>query len=142
MLSSPFLEELGRSALDHRLFYVVGDFLANLVLGIIVGLISWAIVSPGWNIIVAMFAMMALGMFAGLVFFFPAAIKLGAMEAMVPMMFTGMLSGMVVGMAAAMMPLAMDEAAVLGAASGVVGIGFIWLANSMLRGITREAGEI
>lgn len=127
--------------MDHRLFYVVGDFLANVALGVIVGIISWAIVWPGWNMIVAMFVMMAVGMVAGLIFFFPAAIKLGAMEAMVPLMFTGMLSGMVVGMAEAMMPLTAMQAAVLGAASGVVGIGFIWIANNLLRGITREAEE-
>lgn len=127
--------------MDHRLFYVVGDFLANLLLGVIVGVISWAIVGPGWNMIVAMFAMMALGMLLGLVFFFPAAIKLGAMEAMVPLMFTGMLSGMVVGMAGAMMPVPLADALAMGAASGVAGIGFIWVANSMLRGITREAEE-
>ncbi|MCB2058977.1 MAG: hypothetical protein KDE21_00575 [Novosphingobium sp.] len=127
--------------MDHRLFYVIGDFVANLVLGVIVGLISWAIVGPGWNMIVAMFVMMAVGMLAGLIGFFPAAIKLGAMEAMVPLMFTGMLSGMVVGMMAAMMPLPLANAVVLGAASGFVGIGFIWIANSMLRGVTREAEE-
>jgi len=123
------------------LYYVVGDFLANLVLGVIVGAISWAIVGPGWNMIVAMFVMMAVGMLAGLFFFFPAAIKLGAMEAMVPLMFTGMVSGMVVGMAAAMMPLPLVNALLMGAASGVAGIAFIWIANSRLRGVTREAEE-
>ena len=127
--------------MDHRLFYVVGDFLANLVLGMIVGVISWAIVGQGWNMIVAMFAMMLVGMVAGLIFFFPAAVKLGAMEAMVPLMFTGMLSGMVVGMAEAMMPLSATQALTFGAASGIVGIGFIWIANGMLRGVTREAEE-
>lgn len=127
--------------MDHRLFYVIGDFLANLALGVIVGVISWAIVGPGWHMIVAMFAMMALGMLLGLIFFFPAAIKLGAMEAMVPLMFTGMLSGMVVGMAAAMTPIPLADALAMGAASGAAGIGFIWVANSMLRGITREAEE-
>ncbi len=136
--SSARLTHVWRAALDHRLFYVVGDFLANLAIGLIAGLISSAIVSPAWNMWVAMFAMMALGMVLGLVFFFPAAIKLGAMEAMVPLMFSGMLSGMVVGMAAAMMPLPVGNALALGAASGVAGIGFIWAANSMLRGVTRE----
>lgn len=127
--------------MDHRLFYVVGDFLANVMLGVIVGIASWAIVGPGWPMIVAMFAMMALGMVAGLIFFFPAAIKLGAMEAMVPLMFSGMLSGMAVGMAGSMMPLPLTNAVVMGAAAGVAGIGFIWIANSMLRGITKEAEE-
>ena len=124
--------------MDHRLFYVVGDFLANLAIGVIAGLVSWAIVDPGWNMWIAMFAMMALGMVLGLFFFFPVAIKLGAMETMVPLMFSGMLSGMVVGMASAMMPLPLENALALGAASGVAGIGFVWAANSMLRGVTRE----
>lgn len=128
--------------MDHRLFYVVGDFIANVLLGLVVGAISWAIVGPGWNMIVAMFVMMAVGMLAGLVFFFPAAIKLGAMEAMVPLMFTGMLSGMVVGMAAAMMPMPLQTGLLLGTLSGVAGILFIWIANSALRGITRESEEL
>jgi hypothetical protein len=127
--------------LDHRLFYVVGDFLANLAVGTVMGLIAWAIVGPGWNMWVAMFAMMALGMVVGLVSFFPLAIKLGAMEAMLPAMYTGMWSGMMVGMIGSMMVLPMYHAAELGAACGVAEILFIWVANTMLRGVTREAKE-
>ncbi|MDG2005351.1 MAG: hypothetical protein P8J20_18670 [Novosphingobium sp.] len=127
--------------MDHRLKYVVGDFLANLVLGLIVGVISWALVSPAWNMWVAMFAMMAIGMVAGLIAFFPAAAKLGAMEAMVPLMFTGMVAGMVVGMAAAMVPVPITSALILGGVSGIASICFIWVCNSLLRGITREGEE-
>jgi len=126
--------------MDHRLDYVIGDFLASLLLGTIVGILSWAIVSPWWNMLVAMLIMMPIGMIAGLIAFFPAGIKLGAMEAMVPLMFTGMLSGMVVGMAAAMHALSFTDALGLGAASGVAGITFVWIANSLLRGITMENG--
>ena len=124
--------------MDHRLFYVVGDLLANLILGVIAGMISWAIVSPWWNMWIAMIVMMPIGMIAALIFFFPAAIKLGAMEAMVPLMLTGMLGGMVVGMAAAMQPLAFMDAFWLGGACGLAAIVFIWIANSLLRGVTRE----
>ena len=125
--------------MDHRLFYAVGDFLASLATGIVAGLVVWAIVSPAWNMWLAMFVMMAVGMIVGLVMFFPAAIKLGAMEAMVPLMFNGMLAGMVVGMAGAMMPLPLTGAVQLGAISAVGGLVFIWIVNSMLRGVTREA---
>ncbi len=127
--------------MDHRLKYVLGDFLANLLLGAVVGLVSWAIVSPTWNMWVAMFVMMPVGMVLGLIAFFPAAAKLGAMEAMVPMMFTGMIAGMVVGMVAAMMPLSLQQAAIHGGACGVAGIVFIWICNAMLRGITSEGQE-
>lgn len=127
--------------MDHRLKYVLGDFLANVLLGAIVGLVAWAIVSPAWDMWIAMFAMMPVGMVLGLIAFFPAAAKLGAMEAMVPMMFTGMIAGMVVGMVAAMMPLSLQQALVHGGACGIVSIVFIWICNSMLRGIARDGEE-
>jgi len=120
---------------DSRLFYVVGDFLAALAVGIIAALVAWAIVSPAWNMWLAMFAMMALGMVVGLVLFFPLGIKLGAMEAMIPAMYTGMWSGMVVGMMGAMMPLPWEHAAQIGAACGVGEIILIWIVNTLLRGV-------
>jgi hypothetical protein len=128
-------------AVDHRLFFVVGDFVANIAIGAIVGLICWAIVSPHWNMWVAMFAMMPVGTIVGLIFFFPVGIKLGAMEVMVPLMFSGELSGMVVGMACAMAVLPAGSAALLGAVTGMAGIFLVWSVNTILRGVTREAGE-
>ena len=125
--------------MDHRLFYVVGDFLASLVIGMIAGTVAWAIVGPGWNMWAAMFAMMALGMVVGLVCYFPVAIKLGAMEAMIPAMYSGMWGGMVVGMMAAMMPLPLHHAMEMGAACGIAEILFLWLANAILRGVQRPA---
>jgi len=127
--------------LDHRLKYALGDFLANLLFGVIVGIVSWAVVSPAWNMWVAMFVMMPVGMVLGFVGFFIVAARLGAMEAMVPLMFTGMLSGMVVGMVGAMMPLTLQQAMTHGAACGFAGIVFIWICNSLLRGITRDGEE-
>jgi hypothetical protein len=47
---------------------------------------------------------------------------------------------MVVGMAAAMAEMTAGQAALLGAASGMAGIFFVWAANTLLRGVTREAG--
>ena len=120
--------------MDHRLFFVIGDLVANVAVGLFAGLICWSIVDTGWHMLVAMFVMMAVGMVCGLIVFFPASIKLGAMEVMVPVMFSGMLAGMVVGMAAAMMPLTLQQGLALGAASGLAGIVIIWIANSLLRG--------
>lgn len=124
--------------MDHRLFYAVGDFLASLVIGIVAALAAWAIVGPGWNMWLAMIAMMALGMVIGLVLFFPISMKLGAMEAMIPAMYTGMWSGMMIGMIGAMMPLSWEHAAAMGAACGVGEIVFIWIANTMLRGVRKK----
>jgi hypothetical protein len=141
MPGSDFGTQIRRDALDHRLFFVVGDFLANIVLGAIVGLICWAIVSPSWNMWIAMFAMMPVGTIVGLLLFFPIGIKLGAMEVMVPLMFSGELTGMVVGMGSAMYVLSLRDAVLLGAATGFVGIVVVWIVNSLLRGVTRYAGE-
>ncbi len=124
--------------MDHRLFYVVGDFLAQLAIGMVAGLVAWAIVSPAWNMWAAMAAMMALGMVVGLVLYFPVGIKLGAMEAMIPAMYSGMWGGMVVGMMSAMMPMPLHHALEMGAACGIAEIIFIWIANSLLRGVTRQ----
>lgn len=126
--------------MDNRLFYVVGDLVANVVIGVIVALIAWAIVGPGWNMWLAMGSMMALGMVLGLVLFFPFSIKLGAHETMIPAMYTGMWAGMFVGMIAAMMPLTMRHAAELGVMVGAAEIIFIWIVNTLLRGVSREAG--
>jgi hypothetical protein len=125
--------------LDRRLSYALGDLFASLVVGVIVGLAAWAIVSPAWNMWAAMFAMMGLGMVVGLALFFPIGIKLGAMEAMIPAMYTGMWSGMVVGMIGAMMPLPMRHAAEIGAACGGAETMFLWIANALLRGSRRPA---
>jgi hypothetical protein len=48
-----------------------------------------------------------------------------------------MWAGMVVGMMEAMMPLPLHHAAEMGAACGVAEIIFIWLANTILRGVTK-----
>lgn len=125
--------------MDKRLFFAVGDLLANVLCGTLAGLAAWAIVGPGWNMWLAMFAMMALGMAIGLVLFFPLSLRLGVMEAMLPLMFSGMLGGMVVGMLAAMTPLGLTDALSHGAVSGFAGILCIWIANSLLRGVAFRA---
>jgi hypothetical protein len=129
--------------LDRRPLYAAGDFLGSIAVGIVAALIAWALVGPGWNMWAAMFAMMALGMIVGLASFFLLGRWLGAMESMIPAMYTGMWSGMVTGMIAAMMPmgLAMRHAIELGAACGVGEIVFIWIANTILRGVSRPAKE-
>ena len=127
--------------MDNRLFFVIGDLVGNLACGAIAGFLAWAIVGPGWNMWLAMFAMMALGMAVGLVLFFPLSIKFGAMEVMLPLMFSGMLGGMVVGMLAAMVPLSLGSALAHGAVSGFAGILCIWVANAMLRGVAYKSKE-
>jgi len=128
--------------LDHRFEYVIGDLIANVVLGGIVGLLCWLIVGPSWNMWIAMFLMMAIGSIIGLVGFFVTARWLGAMESMVPLMFTGELTGMVVGMAVPMIqPFSAMQSLIWGLVCGAASIVIIWIANSLLRGVTRDGKE-
>jgi len=124
--------------MDHRLFYALGDLFASLVTGMLAGAAAWLIVSPGWHMFAAMILAMIAGMVVGLLMFFPFSFVLGAMEVMVPLMFNGMLAGMVVGMRAAMMNMALGEALVWGGIGALAGLAFVWTANALLRGVTRE----
>ncbi len=124
--------------MDRRLSFALGDFIASLIIGMAAGFVAWALVGPGWNMWAAMAAMMAVGMVVGLVLFFPISMVLGAHEAMIPAMYTGMWAGMVVGMMDAMMDLPLRHALEMGAACGVAEIVFIWIANTLLRGVVRE----
>lgn len=124
--------------MDRRWQYALGDFCASLVIGMVAGAAAWAIVSPGWNMWAAMAVMMPLGMVIGLALYFPIGSRLGAMEAMIPGMYTGMWAGMVVGMMGAMMDLPLRHALEMGAACGIAEIIFIWIANSLLRGVQRQ----
>lgn len=125
--------------MDNRLFFVIGDLVVNVAIGLLAGALSWAIIDTGWNMIGAMVVMMVLGMALAFPVFIIAAVKLGAMEVMVPVMFSGMLAGMVVGMAAAMMPLSLTQALQMGGGTGLAGIAVIWILNSALRGVRPNA---
>ncbi|HJP52118.1 MAG TPA: hypothetical protein QF611_13895, partial [Pseudomonadales bacterium] len=120
--------------MDHRLYFVLGDLFANLLVGAVSGWLCWLIVDPGWNMWVAMILMMALCMFMSILLWLPFSVVLGVMEAMVPFMLTGMLSGMVVGMWLTRELLDASSSFSIGAVCGLVSIVFIWILNSALRG--------
>ncbi len=121
--------------MDNRLYFILGDLLSNVLVGSVVGGLSWLIVGPQWNMFLAMFVMMLVGMLVALSLFIPASIMFGAMEIMLPIMVTGMLSGMVVGMWIPMSPLSVVQALKIGAGCGLLSILGIWYLNHQLRGV-------
>jgi len=121
--------------MDSRLYYVLGDLAGNILAGLIVGWLCYALVDTGWNMFLTMFFTMALGMIVGLVLFFPLGILFGAMEVMLPLMFTGMVSGMVVGMWCTMASMTAPTASFYGAVCGLVSIVTIWVINNTVRGL-------
>ena len=119
--------------METRPYFVLGDVLANSVVGALVGVASAALFGPGWNMIIAMLVGMALGMVISLPALLGFVVLFGAMEVMVPAMTTGMVAGMVVSMSATMGPLSFASAAVLGVKSGLGVLVAIYLANIIVK---------
>ena len=119
--------------METRPYFVLGDVLANSVVGALVGVASAALFGPGWNMIIAMLVGMALGMVISLPALLGFVVFFGAMEVMVPAMTTGMVAGMVVSMSATMGPLSFASAAVLGVKSGLGVLVAIYLANIIVK---------
>ena len=120
--------------MDHRLFYIIGDVFSSALTGIVVALLSYALVSPAWPMLVAMPVMMILGMVVGLLLFFPLSIAFGAMEIMIPCMLGGMISGMTLGMWLTMQVLTVVGTVIIGAETALCTLLFVWVANTLLRG--------
>ena len=122
--------------MDHRLYFIFGDLVSNIVAGVLIALCAALLVGPGWNMFVAMIVMMALGMLLCIFLSLALGILFGAMEIMVPVMLTGMFSGMFSGMWLAMAAVASVQLIWMGVIIGVAVTCIIWLANTRLRGIT------
>lgn len=126
--------------MDHRLFFIFGDLLSNIIVGILMAVSATLLISTGWNMFIAMVVMMLLAMVVSLFLSLFLGIVFGAMEIMVPAMFSGMFSGMFSAMWLAMTDVPLVQLVRLGAIIGLVSTCIIWLANTRLRGIS--ASEI
>ena len=126
--------------MDHRLYFIVGDLISNISVGILLALSATLLVSTTWNMFVAMAVMMPLAMVLGLFLSLALGIFFGAMEIMVPVMLSSMLSGMFSGMWLAMADISVMQLVWLGALTGFAVTCLIWFINSQVRGI--QAPEI
>ncbi|MBF0368401.1 MAG: hypothetical protein HQL52_02990 [Magnetococcales bacterium] len=84
--------------MEHRAYFIVGDFFSCIVTGGMTGWLVTGWVGSGWSMFGGMLLGMGVGM--GLAFLLSPIFMtfFGAMEVMVPGMLSGMLGGMVVGM--------------------------------------------
>ncbi len=121
--------------MDHRLYFVIGDLISNVVAGILIAFCAALLIGTNWNMFLAMFVMMVLGMLLCIFLSLALGILFGAMEIMVPVMLTGMFSGMFSAMWLAMMDVAAVQLVFIGALTGVVVTSTIWMVNVRLRGI-------
>ena len=121
--------------MDHRLYFIFGDLVSNMIAGALIALCAVLLVGTGWNMFAAMILMMALGMLLCIPLSLALGILFGAMEIMVPVMLTGMVSGMISGMWLAMADAPALRLAWLGAITGLLVTCIIWLVNARLRGV-------
>ncbi len=118
-----------------RPYFLVGDILSSVGVGVFTGLVCSALIEPGWYMLPAMLACMVLGMVLALLLGVLVFYRyFGAMEVIVPTMFTGMFAGMAVGMMAAVTAVEWPLAAGLGALIGLVTLAATYAANSMISG--------
>jgi len=121
--------------MERRLYFILGDFVANIVTGVAAALATIAVVGPGWNMLIGMFVGMALGMaIAMLLSLAVFAVFFGAIEVMLPAMLTGMAAGMWLGMAEPMQPIGVLRAVEMGVVTGVGVVVLTYLMNARLRG--------
>lgn len=123
--------------MDDRTYFAIGDLLANVTVGAIIGVVSWLIVANTWNMLLSMALMMVLGMVLALPLAFLFVAVYGAMEVLVPVMLSGMFSGMVVAMWITLQSLSFLEALLVGFACGVISIAVLWAVNSRMKGIQK-----
>lgn len=115
--------------MEQRLYFIFGDILSNLSIGIISAIVCASMFSPESN----MFFAMLIGMFVGMILSMVLGVGVffryfGAMEVMVPTSLTGMMAGMIISMWAAMAEISLTSAALLGAVIGVLCLGVTyWL---------------
>jgi len=120
--------------MEHRIYFLAGDFLSNAVTGAAAAWLAAAIVDPAWSMPAGMFAGMLAGMGAGLLLM-PVLVGLfGAMEVMLPVMLTAMLSGMVFGMAGAMQVPAVKVLLFGGGSIGILALLLTYAVDAILHG--------
>lgn len=122
--------------MEHRPYFVVGDVLVSLVVGMLAALGTSALVSRGWIMWLGMLAGLTVGaIVAGVVGGLVFRALFGALEIVIPAMLTGMLTGMVLGTLSCVSAVPPGDAALLGAGCGFLCLAFVYGMNAYL---TRE----
>jgi hypothetical protein len=117
--------------MEHRIYFVFGDLLANTAVGALAGAAGAWFFGPEWHVAAALAAGMVIGMAvgvtAGLLIFAPL---FGALEVLVPCMLSGSFSCM----ASAMSPASLDQAAARGALIGLACLAVVYVVSAVLHG--------
>ncbi len=120
--------------MSDRLYFLLGDLLANIGMGMLVGWSVTTTIPPSWGMLPGMLLGMLLGMLISLLLLLPLVILLGAMEVMIPTMLTAMLAGMGISMAHTMGHLPPDSELITGGGVGLLTLLFTWAMQYHLQG--------
>ncbi|PCI42002.1 MAG: hypothetical protein COB51_13485 [Moraxellaceae bacterium] len=122
--------------MEDRPYFIVGDLIANLSVGILSAIACAALFGTGSNMffamIVGMLVGMVLAMVLGAALFFR---YFGAMEVMIPTSLTGMIAGMIVSMWATMGAVSTSGAIFLGALSAALSLIITYRLQAKISGI-------
>jgi hypothetical protein len=122
---------------ERRIYFIAGDVLSNVVMGVAAAWTAAAVVAPSWPMPAGMLAGMLAGMGPGLVLTPLCVALFGAMEVMLPVMLTAMLSGMVFGMAGAMGTPGLAALLLGGGSTGLLVLLLTYAVDARLRGRAR-----
>lgn len=125
------------------MFFVIGDYLAGMLIGAATGLSVRAAVWPGMDMVIAMMLGMAIGMIVHLVLALALSPLFGMFETMIPASVIGMYGGMFFGMRDSMAAGSPTLAGVslVGAFFGAVVVVALHFYDWVLRGAVVDAGD-
>lgn len=125
------------------MIFIVGDYLAGMLVGAATALAVRLVVWPGMDMVIAMMLGMALGMILHLVLGLLLAPAIGMFEAMIPASLIGMYGGMFFGMRDSMAAgsRTYHVAMLVGAIFGAVVVGVVHYYDRTLRGAVVDSGE-
>ena len=123
--------------------FLIGDYLAGMLTGLLVTLAVRGLVPPGMDMVIAMILGMAAGMAIHLVLGFLLAPALGMFHTMMPGAVIGMYGGMLFAMRDSMGAgsAALSDAVLVGAVFGAVVVGGLKLYDRALRAAVIETGD-
>jgi hypothetical protein len=132
-----------RESLAGSWWYAAGDCLASVVVGVATATAIRHIVTPHWDMVLAMAAGMVIGTVIHLVVALLLTPLIGALEATVPAGLTGMYGGMYFAMRDAMHaePAPVHQAAVIGAVLGLIAFVVVSLYHRAICGVVFDARD-
>src|SRR5262245_54702450 len=138
------LQVNGREPVQERsMYFVIGDYMAGMLLGALTALGVRAAVWPGMDMVIAMLLGMVIGMVLHLLLGLLLSPLLGMFETMIPASVIGMYGGMLFGMRDSMTAGSptLTGTATVGALFGVLVVLSIKVYNRAFRGAVIDTGD-